>query len=397
MADPPGLDPQPNRSAPSRAQAIPLGLTGMIVLVLAIECFVARHWLQFSDPVSLSWRYSAQAVQADAPRCELLCVGDSLIKHGLIPAVIEHRTGCRTVNLSGARAPALLTYFLLRRALESGARPRAIIVNAKPAVLLANPEFNTRYWQEVLTPRECAEMLYVSRRGSFMLALVAGRLLPSLRCRLELRSSLAAAAQGRADPLHTINRALWRNWTKNSGANISAVDSSATGATALEVAERNRADLFHVDPANAVAVEWLLLLAAQQNIPVFWLLAPLSPELQQVRDRTGSELAHEQFIRSLQARFAGGMTVLDARRLGYPPQLFADPTHLNRHGAIALSQVVSEAINQALQLQISPANRPADWITLNSSVDPFLGSSIELEDLERSRELISHSRHRITF
>ena len=72
----------------------------MIVLVLAIECFFARHWFQLSDPVSLSWRYSAQAVQADAPRCEVLCVGDSLIKHGLIPAVIEHATGRRTVNVS---------------------------------------------------------------------------------------------------------------------------------------------------------------------------------------------------------------------------------------------------------------------------------------------------------
>ena len=290
-----------------------------------------------------------------------------------------------------------MTYFLLRRALESGARPRTIIVNAKPAVLLANPEFNTRYWQEVLTARECAEMLCVSRRGSFVLALAAGRVLPSLRCRLELRSSLAAAVQGRADPLHTINRVLWRNWTKNSGANISAVDSSATGATALEVAERNRADVFHVDPANAAAIDWLLELAAQQNIPVFWLLTPLSPELQQVRDRTGSEAAHEQFIRSLQSRFAGGMTVLNARHLGYPPQLFADPTHLNRRGAIALSQVVSAAINQALQLQSSPADRHGAWITLISSADPLLDSSIELEDLERSREVISQSRHRITF
>ncbi len=74
-----------------------------------------------------------------------------------------------------------MTYFLLRRAVAAGARPRAIIINAKPAVLLANPEFNIRYWQEVLDARECAEILAIDRRGPFALSLLAGRLLPTLR------------------------------------------------------------------------------------------------------------------------------------------------------------------------------------------------------------------------
>jgi hypothetical protein len=388
MADPPDLDAQSNSSATPRVRAVPLGLLGMIVLVMAIEYFVARHWLDFSDPVSLSWRYSAQAATAVAPTGELLCVGDSLIKHGLIPAVIEQATGRRTVNLAGARCPTLMTYFLLRRALDAGATPRAIIVNAKPAVLLANPEFNTRYWQEILSPCECVEMLLVSRRGSFVLALVAGRVVPSLRCRLELRSSLLAAVRGRDDPMHTINRVLWRNWTKNSGANLSTADSTATGPTALEVALQNRADVLHVDPANALAVERLLQLTAQRNIPVFWLLAPLSPDLQAIRDRTGAEAYHEHFIHSVQARFRSGMTVLDARRAGYPPDLFADPTHLNRRGAVALSQVVSQEIKRALERPSPPARQHASWITLNSPVDSLYPASIDVEDLDRSRQIV---------
>ena len=28
----------------------------MVVLIVAIECSVARNWLDFTDPVSLSWR-----------------------------------------------------------------------------------------------------------------------------------------------------------------------------------------------------------------------------------------------------------------------------------------------------------------------------------------------------
>ena len=75
----------------------------MIALIVVIEWFFGRNWLDFTDPVSLSWRYSAEGVATEAPGCELLCLGDSLIKHGLLPRVIEEETGRRTVNLSAAR------------------------------------------------------------------------------------------------------------------------------------------------------------------------------------------------------------------------------------------------------------------------------------------------------
>src|SRR5271163_450943 len=91
---------QRSAAAAGRQNAIPWGVAGMIVLIVAIECFVARNRLDFTDPVSLSWRYSAEAVHTESPSCDLLCLGDSLIKHGLLPCVIEEATGWRTVNLS---------------------------------------------------------------------------------------------------------------------------------------------------------------------------------------------------------------------------------------------------------------------------------------------------------
>ena len=86
-----------------RPTAIPWGVVGMITLIVVIEWFLGRNWLDFTDPVSLSWRYSAEAVATESPGSELLCLGDSLIKHGLLPGVIEEETGRRTVNLSAAR------------------------------------------------------------------------------------------------------------------------------------------------------------------------------------------------------------------------------------------------------------------------------------------------------
>ena len=46
----------------------PLGLAGMVGLIVAIECWVARNWLDFSDPVSLSWRFSAEAAANQCAR-----------------------------------------------------------------------------------------------------------------------------------------------------------------------------------------------------------------------------------------------------------------------------------------------------------------------------------------
>ena len=49
-----------------------------------------------------------------------------------------------------------MTYSLFRRALEAGARPSAIIIDAKPAVQIGGPEFNARAWQSVVTLREAS-------------------------------------------------------------------------------------------------------------------------------------------------------------------------------------------------------------------------------------------------
>ena len=222
----PASEPDPISPSDRRNSRIPFGVLGMIGLVVVIECFVGRNWLDFSDPVSLSWRFSAEAARTGAAGSQLLCLGDSLVKHGLVPSVIEEESGRRTLNLSAAQAPTLMTYFLLRRALDAGSRPEAIIVNAKPAVLIGGPEFNARYFQEILTLREWVELFQITRKSSLMVSMLVGRLLPSLRCRMEVRSNLLSALRGENDRLHEINRTLSRNWTINGGANIANFDSS---------------------------------------------------------------------------------------------------------------------------------------------------------------------------
>jgi lysophospholipase L1-like esterase len=368
-----------------QTEVVPWGLVGMIGLVAIFECFVSRHWVDFSDPVSLSWRSSAILAATEAPHCDVLCMGDSLVKHGLVPSVMEQATGRRTANLSAARAPLLWTYALLRRALDAGARPAAIIINAKPAVLIGGPEYDMRYWQEVLTVREGLELFQMTRKGPLLAATLLGRLLPSLRSRLEVQSNVMAALRGETDRLYTINRVLLRNWTVNRGANIVAAGSPFQGAVAPEVAGRLHVDRFHVDKTNAIAVKRLLNLAAERNISVYWLLAPLSPNLQALRDQSGSEGRYEEFVKSFQARYPRNLTVLDARRADYPAALFADATHLNGAGAVALSRSVAAAI--APRLSRRSSSTVGAWIALEP---PHVSAEYErpLEDLDTSRRIL---------
>jgi hypothetical protein len=373
---------QPKRSA------IPFGAIGMIALLGSIESVVARHWIDLTDPVSLSWRYSAQSAENEARECQVLCLGDSLVKHGLIPSVMDRATGQRTVNLSAAQASTLLTQSLLRRALESGARPNALIVNAKPAVLLGGPEVNARAWQEVVSLRDGLELMRMTGNAPFVASTLVGRLFPSLRSRLEIRSAITAALSGETDKISAINPVLWRNWSVNGGANVASAAAPFPGDVTAEVRQQLYTDLFYVDPANAQAIEGILEIAAERQIPIFWVLFPLSPKLQALRDQSGADERHDQFLRSIAARQSGELTVLDARHSGYPAAFFADATHLNRLGAIALSWSVAAALVTSGELPPkAPGSDPA-WIAVGAPIKSAAGWNDAIEDVDQSRRIV---------
>lgn len=82
----------------------------------------------------------------------------------------------------------------------------------------------------------------------------------------------------------------------------------------------------------------------QHDIPVFWLLPPLSPNLQSAREHSGAERAYEDFIRGYQSRYPRTLSILDGRSQGYPAAAFTDATHLNARGAVSLSRAVARMI-----------------------------------------------------
>jgi hypothetical protein len=366
---------------------IPWGLLGMVGLILAVEGLVARHWLVLSDPVSLSWQFADRAARDEARECGVLCLGDSLVKHGLVPAILDRESGLRSVNLAAARAPALFTYFVLRRALDAGARPSAIVIDTKPAVLIGGADYNAHYWPAALSPLECLELGRISGRGRLGLAVLVARLLPSLQSRLEIRSGMQAQMNGADDPIHEINRVLWRNWSVNAGANVAIRESSYRGELAPDILDKLHPDRWYVERSNAEGIDRLIRLARGRGVRVYWLLPPISPGLQGCRERSGSEAKYEGFVRSFQGRYPKVVTVLDGRRIARDPTLYVDATHLSGRGAVVLSRAVGRV------LKAGAAHPGGEWITLEDPADDPRGESGHmLEDIDQSKRVVRGPR-----
>ena len=91
-----------------------------------------REDLRLHDECRADWAYGGRAASRRAPDAEILCFGDSMIKFGMAPRVLEDRLGRRAFNLALYAGSPTASYFLLRRPLESGAKPAAVLVDFQP-------------------------------------------------------------------------------------------------------------------------------------------------------------------------------------------------------------------------------------------------------------------------
>jgi hypothetical protein len=315
---------------------VPWGLVGMLGLMILVESFVARHAVDFTPWGSFAWRLSSEAATREGRSRKVLCFGDSLVKLGVIPRVLEERLGMPAYNLATCAAQAPTSYFLLRRALASGARPKAVIVDFKPNLLAGGPRELARCWQELLTWRECAELSWEARDPTFFLATALGLLLPSVRARSEIRINILLALQGHEGNLRVDTLRYARNWRANQGAQVTAKNPAFTGIISPDTHQRCLSDAWWCHRVNALYARRFLALAAARGIPVFWLLPPIAPAMQARREHSGSDAKHIQFVQEMQKCFYN-IIIIDGRHSGYRSSVFCDPVHLDREGATALS------------------------------------------------------------
>jgi hypothetical protein len=326
---------------------MPSGLMGLLVLIWGIEKWVSRHDIEVSTLQSALARRAAGAARHEARECGILCLGDSQVAFGVIPKVIESFLGRPTYSLAllGGQPPA--TYYLLRHALQAGARPAALVVDFKSSCIRTTPHTNDRQWAELLTLSECAEMALVERDPSYFAALALCKLCPSYKARLEIRAWVLAAFAGSPGRITQEILPFLRNAYVNQG----SVVLSNQGGECCSRQEVIDAIFFpckeEIHPLNARYMRRFLELAAGRQIPVFWLLPPIRSHIQAGRDQQGYEDSYMRQMYGLYDRFSN-LYLVDARHAGFPDDAFCDHSHLTRTGAMALSAALARAIGSVL-------------------------------------------------
>ncbi|WP_406696108.1 hypothetical protein V5E97_34455 [Singulisphaera sp. Ch08] len=341
-----------------RGSALPGGLLGMLLLLGVIESYVARHDLDYTRSDFWDWKLTGRNAQAKTQDCNVLCFGTSRIQQSIVPKVIEHQSGLKTWNLGVCWGQAPAAYFLLKRALDSGARPTSILVEYHPTTLQADPWTAKGFWPELLNLKESFDLAWSARDATFFGATVLAHNVPSVKDRSQIQTMVLAALAGENVTHWTSTLTAMRNRNVNRGAYIMPGVGGFKGQVGGQYQDAFFGKSWACTPVNQSYIRRFLELASSRNIQVYWVLPPFTPELQAKREQANNVALYTAFVRQWMAEFPS-LTVLDAEYSQFAPNVFFDAAHLDRQGALALSAAVGDL------LRTLPEQPPKDrWVTL---------------------------------
>jgi hypothetical protein len=337
---------------------IPAGLLGMLALVAAIELTISARRLDFTTIWADDWRCATGAATRQVKGRDVLCFGDSLVKFGVLPKVIEAKTGLKSYNLAVNAGMVPATYFQLRRAFNAGARPKAIVVDFFALMLPDESPKATRRYTDLASLRDCFELAMLARAPEFLNTTLIGKFLPSYKCRFEIREAIKSALEGRRASPWPAEAWIWASWKAHNGAQPMPSNPDRKPADPIFLSSASPAD-WTCDALDAIYVEKFLALARSHNIPVFWLMPPVSPEIQVWRNLRRTDDFYDRFARATQERHPE-VVVLDARHSGYDNSVFIDSVHLNRRGA----EVLTNDLTSRLVNHLEERNQVTHWVAL---------------------------------
>jgi hypothetical protein len=331
----------------------------MLALILVVEAGLTARRLDLVSPWAEGWRVSAQAAETEAPGSDVLCFGDSLIKYGVLPKVIEARTGLRAYNLATSGGTIPSAFFLLRRALDAGARPKAVVVDF--AVLMDRYESRPKLlnYPDLATVRDCLDLAWASRAPGFLGSSGVSKALPSYHYRFEIRSRILASLDGRSASERASVVSHGTVWSRELGAQPTQPGRNRHPQEGLLI-EGISPRAWNSEPWNRAYLERFLDLAESRGITVYWLMPPLSPEVHARRAERGSDALYDRFVREIVARHPNTV-VLDTRASGYDDTVHIDYLHLDRRGASVLSADIASIMAEGLVARPSGASR---WVDL---------------------------------
>jgi hypothetical protein len=352
-----------------------MGLLGMLALIVGVESLLMEHDYDFTTLIASNWRIEGQAPSRVAAKNEILCFGDSMVKFGLQPKILGATIGKPSYNFGLYCGSPASSYYMLKRSFDSGSKPAAVVVDFQPELIMTDSlKILNRVYPELLTFYETAELCWKARNPDRFAEFVVTSILPSARKRHEIRASVMAAFKGESVSIKEKLLAVRRNWKVNRGAEVLPKYPYFDG----EVPTTGPYPAmfwtpWKPDPVSDVYVRRFLKLAESHQVPVFWVLQPNAASVDRRREHDGYNAQYEAFVRAYQARFAN-LVVIDGRHVNYPKEVFTDPVHLDRHGAIIYSLGVAEVIRAHI-VEHKPEPR---WVALPDR--RALYESITLED-----------------
>lgn len=341
----------------ARAGRMPAGLLGMFVLVCAAESFVGLHELDALDADDWQYQSSRRFAARLAKGRDVLCFGDSIMRNGVFPKVVESRSGLRAYNLAicGSQSPA--SFHVLRQVLAAGARPSAVFVEYNPTLLAQPPQLSTYRLPYLLTFLDAIQLGWKTRDAGFLGSLLVRASFPSVRGRTNLRSWMVEALAGRGSKYRDQMPVVFRHWAENGGAQV------MPGKPEMPWNEDDHARYLYPpgwrpNRVNHDYVRRFFALAQAHGATVYWLIPPTVPGLQVRKERAGFDGKFLAFAKTLQREFPN-LIVLDGRHAEYDPKAFFDPDHLGREAAFALSEDLGDVLRHLRRG--APADR---WVIL---------------------------------
>jgi len=365
----------------ARIGRFPWGLLGMLVLVACGERFVSRHSLDFTRPEYRDWRDTGRAAKHKTRGRDLLIFGTSMTQQGLLPQVLGEGASGPAYNLSVCAGQAPASYFLLKRAIDAGARPKVVLVDFHPQFLASSYKQAASFWAELLEPAEALDLALEARDPTFFASTMTANTLPSVKDRLQIRLAILAALSGTSIHLRASSLTFAHNKRANDGALIAPRKPAYQGEVAPNFLQAFVPTQWSVDPVNARYVHKFMGLAERHGVEVRWVIPPLCPELQAMRNASPIVEPYSAFIRSVQKDHAN-LVVLDASRSKYPAGVFCDAAHLDGRGAVAWSLAVGEAIAEPR----SGGKTASAWIDLATFREP--NPMRPIVDLARSQDAL---------
>jgi len=345
------------RRRPSR---LPVGSLGTLVLVAAIEATIAGHRADFAPPWAEDWRFSAWAAERKAPECSVLCFGDSLIKFGVLPRVIEAKIGLKTFNLATSGGTIPSAYFLWKRALDAGAKPKAVVVDFAALMLKDSDALTLQNYPELASLADCADLARTAGDARFLAAAALAKVIPSFHWRFEVQTLIRSSFEGRSGSHRDAGATFRWKWEAERGAQPMP-PGRVRHPSEDYLIDGVSPESWTIEPRNEAFLDRFIGLAEVRGIPVYWLLPPLCPEAHARRQARGADEAYGRLARSKQAKFAN-LIVLDARSSGYDDSVHVDHIHLDQVGASVLSGDVATVLMDRLR----NGQTPSRWVTLPS-------------------------------